>query len=99
MKTYERGQQVILRVELFDQDDAPVDEATLTLTVRSPTDHRDEGASFAVGDFDHVATGIYEYPLDLDERGLYVYRWASSGTVTLAEERRIYSESAFAAVP
>lgn len=99
MKRYDLGDQPTLTITVRDEDGDPVDDASITLTVRSPTDHRDEGETHAVGDLGHPSTGVYTFDLALPERGLWVYRWQTTGSVILAEEREIYVKPALVEVP
>jgi hypothetical protein len=87
MNRYDRGDQPTLSIELLDQDGAPMDDPSITLTIRCPEELRSEGTVLTVGDLDHPETGTYEYALDLDKKGLWAYRWEAAD---LAEEARIY---------
>lgn len=79
---YDIGDKVRLKAT-FEQDDSGVDPDTVTLKVKAP-----DGTITTVtdGSMTHTTTGVYSYDVDVDQVGMWHFKFTSTGAYQAAGE-------------
>jgi hypothetical protein len=81
------GSQKQLKVMFTNIADAPVDPATIDLTIREP-----DGVLVAkvIGDLDNPTTGTFTYDYTITKAGRHVVSWVGTAGTLAAFEQEFY---------
>lgn len=81
---FDIGQQIRMRCE-FRVDDVLTDPTTATLTVFDPSENTDN-YSLSGATITKLSDGIFYVDIDLDEAGVWYFKWTSTGAVKAAKQ-------------
>lgn len=83
---YYKGEDVRVRAVFRDEAGTLTDPSTITLQVKDPGGTTDS-YTYAGGTITREATGIYYKVIDVDDDGVWYYRFSSTGTPKAAREK------------
>lgn len=87
MTIYDIGDSARLSIAFTDRSGSPADPSTVAVTVRTP-----RGTvttyTYAGGQVSRSGTGAYYFDVTATEAGSWIYRWAGTGALAVAESGR-----------
>lgn len=92
ISVYQIGDAARCIATFTDDDGAAVDPATVTFRWTTPAGVSDSYVYGTDAEVVRDATGLFHVDLPVTERGLWLYRWESSGTAQAAEKGEFMAE-------
>jgi len=87
VNAYDIGDSVRLKAT-FTVSEVNTDPTTITLKVKTPSGVT-TSYTYAGGQVTKQETGIYYKDINLDDDGMWYYRWEGTGTVIASEEHSL----------
>jgi hypothetical protein len=86
MGAYDKGDQVRVSATFKNIAGTATDPTTVVAKIKDPSGNVSTYTYGTDAELIKDATGMYHIDVDIDERGLWYYRWEATGAVKTAEE-------------